>query len=277
MRATVLNVVLGFALVQPAAQKIAGTLQGGTPRELTAQAVGGSPAAPTPSPLAQQAAPQQNCAKVPEETQHGQQWTDKVNAYSTLAIAFFTVVSACILCVQISTARRTDRAWVIVNPIEYAPPLGFVREAQLGNIKNRLIGADEKNLFQCSIKNTGNTPARLLEISLSYKLATNQKDIPRRPDYGERSNLNSLVLVKDDSIGYETVLEPRDILTWDETESVRNRKTFLYAYGLVTYKDAFNRKHETRFGYLYHFPQGGDRRKAQFMREELPTPYNTAT
>ena len=279
MRKTTLRFALLIGLTAACqAQNVVKTHQENLHQNQAQQLTANSPAQSASSPNPQRPMPEQAETRTDaKEISHAPQWPDKINAYSTLAIALFTFFTLLSLLRQIWTSRRTDRAWIIVNPVDYAPAIGFARSPELGRIENSLEGADQRNLFGCAIKNTGNTPARLLEMALCYRTATSKEEIPQKPDYGKRDNLNSLILVKEDSIGYETSLEPSEILTWEESRAVRSRALFLYAFGIVTYEDAYKRKHETRFGYLYHFPQGGDRRKARFAKELMPSTYNSAT
>jgi hypothetical protein len=48
-----------------------------------------------------------------------------IDTYSTAVIALFTALTFGGFVVQISTTRKTERAWLIVNPLEPAPALGF--------------------------------------------------------------------------------------------------------------------------------------------------------
>jgi hypothetical protein len=89
--------------------------------------------------------------------------------------------------------------------------------------------------------------------------------------------MNEFVLVKGDSFSAFAFLQPNISLTVAQFRDVQNRNAYLYAYGIVIYKDVFGTSHETRFGYLYFIPLGGDPRPAGFRREELPSAYNRAT
>jgi hypothetical protein len=140
-----------------------------------------------------------------------------------------------------------------------------------------LKGRNRHNLFSCSLKNSGSTPARIAEIAVRYCKVTTLRDVPEKPDYGPRTPLNGLPLVKDESIDFGVFLRPNPILSKEEHDAVRCQKAFLYAFGLVIYRDVYNRLHNTKFGYVYHFPQGDDARSIGFRREGLPPAYNGAT
>jgi hypothetical protein len=178
---------------------------------------------------------------------------------------------------QTGTIRDTERAWVIANPVEKAPVVGFTPSAGAGNLERHLVGADQKNVVSFSFKSTGNTPARLVEAAVLYRKVGKLEDMPKEPDYGQRTLLGDLPLVRGDSIGSAGFLEPDPILTRSEAEAISRQEAFLYAFGILIYRDVYNRLHETRFGFLYHFPRGGDPRQRGFSRELMPPTYNRAT
>jgi hypothetical protein len=202
---------------------------------------------------------------------------DKVNAASTVIIAVFTFGMFVCIWRQITASKSTERAWIIVSPLELAPSIGFAPSANAGNIENHLVGVNQQNVFSCAIKNTGNTPAQLLKLAMSYRSVNCVSEISAIPEYGEKDDINGLLLVKDDSVGFETVLEPSPILTKTEWDAVHAQKLTLYVFGVVTYKDVYGKSHETRFGYLYFVPRGGDRTAKGFNREKMPRAYNSAT
>jgi hypothetical protein len=177
---------------------------------------------------------------------------------------------------QIITTRDTERAWVIASPVDNAPVLGFIPGGE-SNMERHLVGADKHNVFSCSFKTTGNSPARLVESAIRYYKVERLEDIPSEPDYGERIPLNDLPLVPGDSIGFIQFLEPSPILNRIESVRVTRQECFLYAFGIMVYRDAYTRLHETRFGFVYHFPLGGDPREKGFRRDGLPQAYNQAT
>ncbi len=202
---------------------------------------------------------------------------DKLNAVSTAVIAVFTFGMFLCIWMQIRASKNTERAWIIVSPLELAPPIGFIPGTNAGNIENHLIGVNQQNVFSCAIKNTGNTPAQLLKLAMTYRTVNSVGEIRATPEYGEKDNLNGLLLVKDDSVGFEAVLEPNPILTKTEWDAVHAQQLTLYVFGVVAYKDVYGKSHETRFGYLYLIPKGGDRTPKGFNREKMPRAYNSAT
>lgn len=219
---------------------------------------------------------QQSKAETSSSANRAHDWVDWLNASSTAVIAAFTILMFLAVMRQIGTSRDTERAWVIASPVDNAPALGFIPDAG-SNLQAHLMGANKRNAFTCSFKSTGNTPARIVEIAIRYRYVATLADIPPEPDYGNRTPLNDLPLVKEESVGFITFLEPNAILPKASTDAVERQQAFLYAYGIVVYRDVYNRVHETRFGYIYHFPQGGDPRERGFRKEMLPPAYNEAT
>lgn len=184
---------------------------------------------------------------------------------------------ATIMTRQTETTRDTERAWVIANPVDNAPVIGFVPSEGAGNLELHLVGVGQRNVVSFSFKSTGNTPARLVEMATFYRKVDRLEDIPKEPNYGERVLLNDLPLVTGDSIGVVQFLEPSPILPKAEADALRRQEAFLYAFGILVYRDVYNRLHETRFGFVYHFPLGGDPRQQGFRRELMPPAYNRAT
>lgn len=184
---------------------------------------------------------------------------------------------ATIMTRQTETTRDTERAWVIANPVDNAPVVGFVPSEGAGNLELHLVGVGQRNIVSFSFKSTGNTPARLVETATLYCKVDSLEDIPKEPNYGERMSLNDLPLVTGDSLGVVQSLEPSSILPKAEADALRRQEAFLYAFGIVVYRDVYNRLHETRFGFVYHFPLGGDPRQQGFRRELMPPAYNRAT
>jgi hypothetical protein len=210
-------------------------------------------------------------AKAVDQSHH---WIERVNAISTVIIALFAVVTAVAVLVQVQSARNTDRAWIIVSPTDATPEIGFIPNP--GDPLNT-PGRDKPNIFTCSIKNTGNTPARLVNSAVIYRKIDRLEDIPKEPQYGQRGPFGDFALVKEDSMGAVAFLQPDVTLTRSEASAVQAQQCFLYAYGVVSYRDVFGRSHETRFGYVYHAPLGGDPIPRGFRREKLPLEYNRAT
>jgi hypothetical protein len=190
--------------------------------------------------------------------------------------ALVLLLTVIVIYLQVRTARKTDRAWIIVSPAIEAPPIGYGPDPA-NPMQQEDFGKNNPNIFWVRFKNTGNTPARLVDSMLAYRQVSRLEDIPKEPDCAGRSSLNNLLLAKEDYMGAFAFLQPNQIVTKGEALALRRREIFWYAYGIVTYLDTFGKAHETRFGYLYFFPLGGDTRSAGLVREGLPSAYNHGT
>jgi hypothetical protein len=199
-------------------------------------------------------------------------WIDKTNAFSTLTIALFTIFLFGGLLWQVKTSWDIERPWIVVEPTDRHPVIGFIPEPgdSLGE-----PGRDRANWFAYSIKNTGNTPARILDSFAAYRMVDSLKNIPKEPVYPHALNLDEMLLVKDAQEPFLVYLEPNRVVTKAQVADLKARRTFWYAYGMVIYRDTFGRKHETRFGYIYFV--SGDERPIGFVREGLPRKYYKAT
>jgi hypothetical protein len=71
------------------------------------------------------------------------------------------------------------------------------------------------------------------------------------------------------------------ILYERQIASIKSRKAFLFAYGILKYQDISKKPHITRFGFVYHFPipgvvaADGSEIKPSF-RMDGPSKYNYA-
>lgn len=167
-----------------------------------------------------------------------------------------------------------ERAWIIATPVQDAPDLGFIPDP--GDSPETPFN-DTSNRFSVSFKNTGNTPARLIDSAVVYRLFNSLDEVPSEPNYGQRGPFEGLPLVKGDSIGAIAFLQPTSIMARSQAAAVQRQEAFMCAYGIIAYEDVFGRARETRFGYVYHFPLAGDPRPRGFRRERLPSAYNRAT
>jgi hypothetical protein len=171
---------------------------------------------------------------------------------------------------QIVTTWTAERAWLSVTPqfnnMTEAPPEGAATV-----------------LYVCSLRNTGRTPARIIETGLAIRRTDNLENLPGEPVYAPQEILNagSSLLVPGDEFALTTLLQPP--MTTAEWQSLRNRQTFLYAYGFVIYLDVFRsrifrRRREFRFCHHYHVPVPGEPQVEGFQRlVGAPPAYNRAT
>jgi len=174
------------------------------------------------------------------------------------AILFFTVRA---IIHQASVSKNTERAWMIGSP--NMPKLDIPESAV-------------HLLYVCNLKNTGRTPARILQVGLAFRQAKSIADIPQTPSYGsdEISSVNRILLVPQDSFVNQTISP----VTNAGYIAVKNRERVLYAYGFVKYLDVFGKSHETCFCHCYYVPGTYELQIEGFrLCAEAPSAYNTAT
>src|SRR5205807_4866801 len=89
---------------------------------------------------------------------------------------------------QAFVTKSSERAWMIGSPnmqkLDSPPESG-----------SQLFG------YVCNLKNTGRTPARILETGLALRTSKSLGDLPQTPSYKaeEISSLNKILLVPKDS------------------------------------------------------------------------------
>jgi hypothetical protein len=127
-----------------------------------------------------------------------------------------------------------------------------------------------------SFKNFGTTPAWLTDAQGLFIKTADLNNLPPEPVYFP-SDFTHEVVVAPDSPTSEVMLPlfPNPMLTPEEIRSVERREWFLYAYGIIKYRDIHGRKHETRWGWVYFVPIGLD--FTRNMRLAGPKAYNRYT
>jgi hypothetical protein len=134
------------------------------------------------------------------------------------------------------------------------------------------------HLFTIKVKNVGVTPGVVSRYSLKYVLLDKKPEtLAGSLEYGTTED-DEYLLVPNDEFWLTATLEPAT-LTKSQVASIRAGELFLFAYGLVLYEDAIlHERHETRFGFTYHFPQGGAISfEKNVFRHDGPPEYNHAT
>jgi hypothetical protein len=171
--------------------------------------------------------------------------------------------------VNADAVMKSERAWVIATPVNWNPELAVLAPP------STLIPL---NIFDIAIKSVGKTPAQLIDIVNQYVSIESLGGLPVPPEYGTPAPLDGLLLVPEDSFSNRTVLNPTPTLNPETHIRVMNAERFLYAFGRVRYRDTFGLERETRWGYVYDFPQGlmVSIREPRFQRAGPPE-YNKST
>jgi hypothetical protein len=107
-----------------------------------------------------------------------------------------------------------------------------------------------------NITNVGRTPAVLDGIAMHYIHSTTMpSEMIPEPEYGNMSNQRGYLLMQQEGITEDVCLTPdKGLLTKSQVTNIETGKEFLYAYGVVKYRDVYKLRHETRFGYTYQPP-----------------------
>jgi len=181
---------------------------------------------------------------------------------------------------------ESERAWLLVRMVPAGPYLQPVasssaREYAWGN-GSRLTQEDivgGKHLVPESIayisQNYGRTSGWLTSLWCDAKIVPEINGLPKKPDYFTRPA--SIVIPKCDDLyapgGDRT---GRITIPWADLVPVSRRQSFLYVYGMFTYRDVWNKSHETGFCFYWHVPPAGDLDPKGWYQEG-PEGYNYQT
>jgi hypothetical protein len=175
---------------------------------------------------------------------------------------------------------NAERAWIAVVPANASPELHPLWEPGDPEPKDPYFKDPFSHAFPVIIKNVGRTPARVKSVLIQYVLIQHKPDLlPAHPAYIDALKEPSFLLVQSEETPVLTYLSRNGgLLTKEEVWAIQRQQLFLYGYGIVEYKDVYERPHETRFGYVYHFPQSGmvNFEKTAFRRRG-PESYNRQT
>lgn len=176
-------------------------------------------------------------------------WWIVVAAFSTLIIISWQSVetrraakgaqkAAKFALLQAEHMAASERAWLIVNYVS--------REG-------KYVDKDGILELHWSIKNVGNTPAKLLETKARFEVFLDEDlapadALPVIPDYGTPIECNDRILAPQDTIGYFTKWETRKngIYTPFVLPADSNQILFFCGFGYVKYSDAFGQICESR-------------------------------
>jgi hypothetical protein len=177
--------------------------------------------------------------------------SDTVAAYSAAIIAVFTLVTTGAFLYQIRIFRNSERAWIGITKIEPQEQLYWVQFPPNWGVLT---------LTQY-FKVRGRTPARITEIYSRFCIVRRIEDLPKIPEYrtGDRIGPqhvppDGLIVPPEEEFHIVTEfdeLDGRKAPTVEQITSVRQHAATLVYYGVIRYRDAFNRKHETRFCYVF--------------------------
>lgn len=180
-------------------------------------------------------------------------WVDWVNAFSTAVIALFTVIMAATVFFQLRATHRQERAWIAIESIEASTELSHYTLMYPANIEMEYV-----------FRNFGNTPGKLMDSRLIFRLVVQIDDLPSHPDYGEKQEfpnfpLDGVLMVPKVTFQLRQPFQGPDgtsALSNDDLVAIRDGSKQLVSYGFIRYRDAFGKLHETRFCHVYRVVKG---------------------
>ena len=146
---------------------------------------------------------------------------------------------------------NAERAWISVTPhmgeVKFYP----LRDNNALIPENLIAILPIAHLFPAKMVNRGKTPARIEGSAIRYVRTTlHPSKWNATPDYGVLSEYVHFAF-PDETLTLTAELSPSPTMTQAQIDAVQNEKEFLYAFGIVKYRDVYGDPHETRFGYLY--------------------------
>jgi len=156
---------------------------------------------------------------------------------------------------QANHIANSERAWIEVLPYNWS--IEFYPKWETGDpVPEGPMGTwPISHRFAAQIKNLGRTPAKIEGIAVRYvRTSRSARDMDPEPDFGE-IDTEQFFLLPNSEMAATAILSPEGgVLAKAEVTAIQDGREFLYAYGVVKYRDVYDRPHETRFGYAYRTP-----------------------
>src|SRR5579872_250267 len=147
---------------------------------------------------------------------------------------------------------NAERAWVVAKPTNWNPQIQVTTLSTAGSVK--------RNAFSVNFKNVGKTPARLVETSMKYVILEGPiEELPMEPQYETPSSHEGMILpphdeASEDRFGAVAFLQPNALFFSEGYEKLLDQKTFLYAYGFISYRDVHGRDLRNQIRLCLSFP-----------------------
>jgi hypothetical protein len=185
---------------------------------------------------------QKNKGQAADSAKPPHDWSDKVNAYSTLVIAIFTILLFFAVIWQTKTTRNLERAWVVAH-LDW-PEGDRLRITNRDSIQNGIHTESTSVILKLSCKNHGRSLARIDDIMGRIDIAP--KAIRGRPDEPSLSTMGQRDTIQADSESFKIMAL--------ECEGRNTRELSIFVYVLIKYRDIFGKRRETSLGYVIdHF------------------------
>ena len=182
---------------------------------------------------------------------------------------------------SVAAAISSDRAWLLVEDVQVPfDSLDLLQAASAANDRNA-------RYFTVRLRNYGQSPAFIYAVEMRYSFGGSadtptypgiysQDFIPTRQQHIVPPFVNSSDVLTDCWVGMRHLEGPLQWLTDQILGEIRSSKMFLWAQGIVHYRDIHGREHETRFCYRYEVPPRVPPGHDHFCIAG-PTEYNKAT
>lgn len=187
-----------------------------------------------------------------------QEWWNPVVANWPVIVIGVLGTSAALRTLRV-IRRQTDalvegqRGWIVMDTLGEPTLSDDVQEKPVGMPM-------QTPLLVFNLRTVGSTTVKITGTGVRFHL-TRPKDgglnpepwLPEEPDYKiDAGILPQAGFVKAPNEGMQIAKALEDgHLSPDQLVSIQSQKLFVCAYGFVTYTDAFERSHETRFCYVY--------------------------
>jgi len=178
----------------------------------------------------------------------------------------------------------SERAWILVKMMPTFPRrksddgYDFTWENGTPLTQQDILGM--KHLVPETVgyiaKNYGRTPGWVTSHWCDAKIVPTMNGLPAKPDYFSRRGSISIETC-DDLYVPDGDRKNKILIPFADLIPVARREQFLYVYGIITYRDAWDSPpHETRFCFYWHVPPQGDINPRDFCQEG-PAGYNGQT
>jgi hypothetical protein len=182
-------------------------------------------------------APEQNGqSQTNGATKDSPEWENFLNAIATAVIALFTIALFVGVVVQIRTSRNIERAWVVVD-IKHEG-----RELTNTTIIGDILGESTSIPLRCISLNGGRSPAWVIEKRIAFEIFENADAVPRTSPI-KRTRVF-------DDIPHAVYTQEHSVRANMPIAQGRLTETNIgVIYGVVRYRDIFNKIRGTTFGY----------------------------
>ncbi len=170
-------------------------------------------------------------------------WIDKLNAFSTLVIAAFTILLFVGVAWQIRTSKTIERAWVMA---EVVPDSEKWRDRRLHVLEGSGTSGDSTAIYAVLVcTNAGKSPAWISETRAKFEIVETLPAVPNfeSAEYIEASTI-PLGMVEGGAAPHT------QRLPWTPTAVGHEELGKMSViYGFVKYRDIFKKQRITTFGY----------------------------